>query len=142
MGEIVGTISLDDEGKPFFTVVKQYAFKSQIGPNVRPCEHRRFTLDEKWSTVTCQDCGERIDPFAALLYFCERWEDFERKRQQFIEARKRLYIASLQRLRKRVKLTPEERAEVDALLKRQWSATLEELVEVDTRLERRLYERR
>lgn len=47
-----------------------------LGPrdaNVRPCNHPKLVLDDRYSTVTCEECGTKVDAFAALALFVDQW---------------------------------------------------------------------
>lgn len=119
-GRIVGEIiPQPDGGGPVFRIVNRESHNA--GPNIRPCDHSEFVLDEKWATVTCGKCGERVDAFSALLVFA-KWEERWRHQEQMAkEAEKRIHVAELRRLSRLRSVTPDEREEIERLLSRHWS---------------------
>jgi hypothetical protein len=41
---------------------------------VRPCPHLQLVLDERWETVTCEDCRQQVSAFAALMIYVQQRE--------------------------------------------------------------------
>lgn len=144
-GELVGAIRpAPDGGEPVFRVVRRDGFPG-LGPqdeNVRPCDHRRFTLDEKWSTVTCRDCKTQIDAFAALMQHALYWESIRREIERNEHAERGLHVARLHRIKDRRALTVEERNEVLATISRQYAMKAKDVGEVASRTEKVLRERK
>lgn len=89
-----------------------------VGPNVRPCEHPHFVLDEKFSTVTCEKCGERLQPFDILLQHAEYWERMLRDRDAAYEAHERLLVEQMRRLIALKSVSAEERSALEAAVRR------------------------
>ena len=138
-GGIVGTIRPSPDGdSPVFEIVR----KDRTDEDVRPCEHSAFKLDERWGTVACGKCKERVDPFAALLRFAEWWEALEHRRRAVQDAEKRLLRVELQRLKRMRDTTPDEVAEIEAAMARYWSTPVADLREIERRIRRAARERK
>jgi hypothetical protein len=122
-GYIAGIIKPSDspDEPPTFQIVERRTIS--VDPDVRPCEHRRFLLDEKWKTVTCEACKERVDPFAALMSFATWYKDLEHKRQMQEEAERNLHRAHARQVAARKGLTPEESAALEGGQERTPAAT-------------------
>lgn len=110
------------EGRSRFRIVRQHQ-SYQIGANVRPCEHRHVVLDERFSTVTCEKCGERLQAFDILLRSAEWWEELLRTRDNAARAEERLAVAEMRRLAALRYVSDDERAELEAAIARShgWS---------------------
>jgi len=124
---VVGSIQPSpDGGAPLFKILRRECDPSE--PNVRPCEHARYTLDEKFATVTCGKCGEHVDPFSVLLRFAEWQEKWKRDMRAAQGAEQRLHIEELRRLRGLRATTQAEAAEINAALdKWAWNTSEEGL---------------
>ena len=139
MSGIVGTIRPSPDGDgPVFEIVR----KDRTDGEVRPCEHGRFKLDERWGTVTCGKCKGRVDPFAALLRFAEWFEALDHRRQMVQEAEKRLLVESLRRLKRLRDTAPEEVTEIEAMLARRWSVPVADMRALNDRVRRSVSERK
>lgn len=119
---LVGRIIPDVRGgAPQFVILRRdearYRTDDELA-GVRPCDHPRFILDAKWNTVTCGKCKERLDPFAALLRYAEIQERLDLHRELHNQAAVRNYVAIIRREMRRVTITPEERAEAEAIIRR------------------------
>jgi SAM-dependent MidA family methyltransferase len=113
---IVGEIAPSQGAKPFWRVIRHEWDLREAPANTRPCPHPHFTLDPKYATVTCSECNERIDAFAVLMVFVERWGWIEHHRQMAEHAERRLHRAELQRLRKLRACTEAQAKEIDEML--------------------------
>lgn len=98
------------------------------------CQHRVYVLDEDWSTVTCDACGEKLDPFAVLMHHAVWEERMDGRRHEIERAEEWMLKESLRRLRRLVDTTDEERAEVIALLD-DWRTKAEDMREPANRIE-------
>lgn len=106
------------------------------------CQHRKFILDTRWNTVECGHCGERVDPFAALLTYAEwerEWRNTERAQR---EAAKKLLVENLRRLRRLRDVRPGEVEQINAALDKSWKLSIEELREIERPIEYAIEERR
>lgn len=123
-------------GPPLFKILRHDYEVQEAGPNVRPCPHPSFVLDQKWATVTCAECRERVDSFAALMRYAEWMERFKSRQAMAEDAEKRMHVAHLRALRRRRALTDEQRAEIDTALAREWKLSSVELEALSRRMER------
>lgn len=107
-GYIAGIIRPSDnpDEPPTFQIVSRLDVR--VDEKVRPCEHRSFIMDEKWKTVTCESCKERVDPFAVLLSFATWYKSIDHKRKIQEEAERSMLATEARALLKRRGLTPEE----------------------------------
>lgn len=112
------------------------------GPNVRACPHPHLVLDDRWNTVTCDKCGERLDAYAVLRNDAERLSELRFERAMTERAHADFYRDLLRQTSRRRGLTDGERAEATALLQKYPRATSAELKALDRRLERAANERR
>lgn len=55
-----------------------------------PKKAPQFELDAQNREVTCKHCGEKVDPFDALLTMSRRWEDISQETQRLLEQAKGL----------------------------------------------------
>lgn len=136
---IVGQIEPGKDGdRATFKIIRN------LGPDRERsgCEHGRFVLDERWATVTCGQCNERVDPFAALMRFAEWWQELQRHRRSMEEAEKRLLGESLRRLRRLRDITDTEKQEVDAMLDHWWQATTDAARSLERRVSAAISERK
>lgn len=89
---VVGEIGPGGPGQPVFRRVHTSDSVRRVEvPNVRPCEHNHFVLDEKWRTVTCGRCQQQVDSFGLLVDYAD-WEDAWRLRQRSAEQAERRMI--------------------------------------------------
>lgn len=132
------------DGPPLKIIRRSHSAKYEmpVDKAVRACQHGKFTLDEKWKTVTCGLCGDKVDPFSVLAYVACWREDFERQRELVTEAEKSLHIEELRRLRKLRGITVTEAKEIDAALSDRWALEAKQLGEVSHRIENALKERK
>jgi hypothetical protein len=140
-GRIVGVIhqaKADDE-KPEFTIVRRDLYPGQ---NERKCEHGKFILDEQWATVECGLCGERVEPFAALMSLATHWQRIEQARYRAIEAEKATHRAELKRLSRLRDATDEEKAEIQRLAGWGFGGTVKDLREATSRIGRAISTRK
>lgn len=122
--EIVGSIKSLPERPVFEIVGRDQTWTSR--PEVRPCDHPGFILDAKWASVTCNACGERLDPFAVLMMSAEWSKRLEDQRQELEYAEKRVHLATLQKLSLDPDITGEEEVLIDNLRVARRSVTLED----------------
>lgn len=112
-GELVGAIRPGPNGEPpLFRIIRHDDEVRDAGPNVRPCDHRQFIVDAKFSTVTCGKCHTQVPPCAALIILIEHWDRVICDRQTAADAEKRAHVAELRRLGRLRCMTDEERAEI------------------------------
>lgn len=125
-GQVIGTIepAAEPGEPPLFRIIREYE-RQPSEPS--ECDHPAFTLDEKWATVTCSKCNERLDPFAVLRNYANWWERIENRRQMYVETHKKLIVDELRRLRRSVSATDEHVARVDELISVRWRLKLDEL---------------
>lgn len=139
-GFVMAVIIPGPEGEsPTFKILRDH----QRDENIRPCDHRSFVLDEKWMTVTCGECGDRVDAFAALMKYADWWQKMESRRAQMEEAEKNMLRESLRRLSRLRAATEEERDEIARVIG--WagdSKPVAELREVERRIDRAIRERK
>lgn len=105
-------------------------------PDTRPCDHGRFVLDDEWLTVTCGECGERLDPYAVLRRHAVWWEEFAHREARAEEAEKRFHVEELRRLRRLRGTSPEDVAAIDAALGQAWRHSAHDLAALSRRIER------
>jgi hypothetical protein len=139
-GYIAGIIQPSDnpDEAPTFQIVSRLDVR--VDADVRPCEHRKFILDEKWKTVTCEACKDRVDPFAALLSFATWYKQLEHKRQMQEHAEANLLRQTAAALRRRRGLTDEEKADLDKV--KAHEMPLAEMRQAVKRIERALNHRK
>ncbi|HET7322652.1 MAG TPA: hypothetical protein VFI96_09175 [Longimicrobiaceae bacterium] len=99
-------------------------------------------LDDKWNTVTCARCGEKLDPYAALRSYADWWSELELKQTMADRATKDLYAETLRKLARRRAATDEEREEIKNLVAMKWSHDVETLRVATHRIERAINARR
>lgn len=104
-------------------------------PAVGGCQHEHFELDDQWKTVTCTDCGERLDPFAVLAAHARWWRQLERKKLSADAATRTMITENLRRLRRLRDVTDLEISQIDELLHRGDGVTLQELSAASRRIE-------
>jgi hypothetical protein len=146
---LVGAIRPSPDGeKPLFRVVRREARMQweEDAAGVRPCDHPNYILDEKWQSVTCGECRERLDAFAVLLTHAEYTIRMKHERQRAEYAERDLQVAELRRLSRLRSLTPDESAEIEKALVRSRfiggdSLSLSELREISHRVRRQISER-
>lgn len=128
--------------KPTFEIVPRGRW-NRPEPDVRPCEHSRFILDEEWATVTCGTCREKVDPFAALLWYARIYESrIKHEFQRVQEAEKNLHAEELRRLSKLRDASEDERKEIADLLARRYERTLTEMRDTARRIGRAIADRK
>lgn len=75
------------EGEPIVRTVKREGGRGY-------CSHQRFDLRTHDREVRCHDCGERVEPFDAMVTIAREWESAklwgERVREEEQEARVKL----------------------------------------------------
>lgn len=130
--EVVGSVE-PDVGR-VFTVLTLY--------DERRCPHLAYELDPQWRKVYCARCGDELDPFAVLMQFAEIDKRRDQHRLAVEQAEKKMLVQSLRRLRRLRDSTEEEREEIGSVLERHWSAKLDELREIDRRIESAVRERK
>jgi hypothetical protein len=150
-GAIVGMIRPDPKGgnAPLFRVIRKrdnpeyqhHEVPDAEAPDVRPCAHPRFILDERWMTVTCGECKAKIEPFAAIMVYADWWERHKQQAMMAQMAERRLYIAELRRLSRLRGLTDDERKEVRAAIDN-YRLTTEEVRDLARRTEKTYNQRR
>lgn len=119
-GTIAGTIEPNPNGgKPIFRIIRKYsnpdAASIELGhedAGVRPCAHPSFILDERWATVTCAECKERVDAFSALIRYAEWWEQFQHRRAMHEQAERSLHHTRLRTLARHRCFSDAEQAEM------------------------------
>lgn len=139
IGEIVP--AADEKDRPTFRIIQENQ-TWDIGPNVRPCNHLHYALDDKWSTVTCEDCGERLTAYSVLRDYARWQEKYKAQAQLAEQAEKRMLVTNLRRLSRLRATTPDERKEIDGLLRRQWSVTAKQMSHVADGIECLVRERK
>lgn len=130
-----------EDGTPVFEIIRRDHWMSPP-EGVRPCEHGRFILDEQWATVTCKDCGEKVDPFSALMWYARNYQEVRRERERMLEAKKGLMIAELRRLSKLRDATDAEREEIAGIVRSPYRAKLEDCQEAVTRIQMAIRQRK
>lgn len=50
--------------------------RKDVYDRMRGCQHRQKVLDDKLRIVTCDECGERMDPFETLNEHVQNWRIF------------------------------------------------------------------
>jgi len=139
-GFVAGMIFPTPAGsKPLFKIIRDHERPPE---KIRPCDHPNFVLDQKWATITCGECGQKLDPFSVMMCYAEWWNEMQRHSSHMKEAEKQLHIAELRRLRKLRDTTPDEVAEIEKAMADRWSLTLEEAKEIRDRLEKTSNQRR
>lgn len=133
-GEVVGSIEPTPTPVRVFTVLSKYEGRA----NEEKCPHFAYQLDPEWRKVYCARCGDELDPFAVLMQFAE----IDKRRVAVEQAEKKMLVQSLRRLRRLRDSTEEEREEIGSVLERHWSAKLDELREIDRRIESAVRERK
>lgn len=141
-GLVVGIIhhAKDDTEKPEFEIIRRDGYQSFTNP--RPCEHGKFILDEKWASVTCGKCKERIDPFAALMHYAANFQAIERRHVQMVEAEKSNHFSELKRLSRLRDATEDERDEIAKLTGWSFDGTVEDLRVATNGIRRAIDERK
>lgn len=114
---VVGEIRPGDDGKPMWRVVRNEWELRDAPANTRPCPHEHITIDEKFQTVTCSKCNERIEPFVALKLITNWGDNIERHRISALQAERSLHRAELKRLRGLKACTSEQAREIDEMLR-------------------------
>lgn len=142
-GFVIGRIHpvSSDSDKPEFEIIRRDAFR-EPEKDVRACAHGKFILDEQWATVTCGLCREKVDPFAALMYYALNYEATRREHQRLIEQEKSTRIAELKRLGRLRDASEENRAEIARLTGWGFGGTVGELREAERRISREINDRR
>lgn len=134
---IVGEILPGADGEPpVFKIIRDDYELSTAGPNVRPCAHGKFILDEKWATVTCGECHQHVDAFSALMHYAEWGKKWKRQRAFAEQAERSLQLAELRRLRNLRDCTPEDCKEIEAAIRDGWRIELAKLRELTRRVDR------
>lgn len=64
-------------------------------PDIEPCSHPTYSLDDQWNTVHCAKCKERLDPYVILRSHAHYWERLVRARDEVDEGRKILRVEQL-----------------------------------------------
>lgn len=139
---VLGTIRPGENpgDPPIFTIVRGGWDAREAG--VRPCEHHHFVLDPQWSTVTCKDCGDKVEPFAALLHYARWFDRFRARAEQAAHAEKRLTVARLRRLRGLRACAEADRAEIETAIREEHRRSPESLATLANRVERATNEAR
>ncbi|MBA2670572.1 MAG: hypothetical protein H0U67_09390 [Gemmatimonadetes bacterium] len=142
-GMVVGVIhpAKSETERPEFEIIRRDGWRDP-GAEVRPCEHAKFILDERWSTVTCGKCKERVDPFSAIMYYAEKYQEIRRRHDWMVEAEKSLHTAELKRLSRLRDATEEERYEIARLTGWSFKGGVEDLREAADRIRRTIGERK
>lgn len=93
LGEILGNIPDD-----LFRVVERgpLFLHDPRNDGVRPCDHRKYVLDDELVVVRCADCKERLEPYAVLRRYAEWFDDLKRMRDNAQHSR---WHATGQRIR-------------------------------------------
>ncbi len=127
---------------PEFEIIRRSGVASP-DEDVRPCEHGKFILDEEWATVTCGKCKQRVDPFAALMYYARFYQERIAWRFRELESsEKSLHQAELKRLSRLRDATDEEKREISGLTDWHSKATLDDLREAVQRIGRAIQTRK
>ena len=140
-GVILPEITLKD-GKP----PKKPLFKVERGGMYEfdpdNCQHGPFILNDKWKVITCDTCGEKLDPYAVVSQYAEWWDRFASRKAGAEVAEKNMYVANLRRMRRLRSVTEEERDEMDGVLTSVWNAKRDDCMEMSVRIERAIRERK
>lgn len=134
-GKVVGAIERTDEDEVRFKIIPREGRGGRVffgGVEITDpsCNHRRFDLDEKWRTARCQDCGEFVDAFGALLCVAEWLEDLHRQRDHAQWARYRLLREELKRFARLRTVTDEEKEAIAKVLHYRRGESLADLPEM------------
>lgn len=144
-GRIVGIIHRvkDETEKPEFEIIRREAMSWQQPPeNVRACQHGKFILDEKWATVTCGRCGEKVDAFSALMYYALNHQATEQQYDRMVAAEISMHNEELKRLARLRDATEENRKEIERLTGWSFEGGVNELREASSRIRREIYDRK
>lgn len=76
---------------------------------VRPCAHKHLILDDGMATVTCGDCGERLDAYSIVRRYAEFSEELTRRVWDARHREQAALVADCRRMLKRVCFTDADR---------------------------------
>ncbi len=143
-GRIVGIIHQvkDDAEKPEFEIIRRDESWKQPPENVRACQHGKFILDEKWATVACGRCGEKVDAFSALMYYAQNHEAINRHYDRMVAAETALHKEELKRLSRLRDATEEHRQEIGRLTGWSFRGGVNELRDAVRRIRREILDRK
>ena len=145
-GFVVGVIhrAKDDTEKPEFEIIRRdtSGWASPPPESVRACQHGKFILDEQWATVTCGRCGEKVDPFSALMHYAQNYQAIERRHEQMVAAETGMHKEELKRLARLRDATDEDRREVERLTGWSFKGGVNELREAARRIRREISDRK
>ncbi len=125
---------------PLFRVIARGAL-SLIGDDkeIRPCEHPRFILDDGMLTVTCGECKQRVEPYAALRTYATWWIALERKRADAEHAEWSRLVQAIREMAKRRMFSDAER---ETIRRNSWAygkGSLQEMRELHAELTKRIH---
>ena len=144
-GRIVGIIRpADEEGAPpVFEVLRRDRYEREADKS-EECDHKGGTyfLDEKWNTVRCSLCNQKLDPFCVLVRYAEWGSRLESKRRECEDAIRGRWIEELRRVRGLKGITEDERAAVTKALMYAHNAKPEDLKALAVQTDRAIKSRR
>lgn len=130
---IIGEIRIGPDDRP--VVVRVIDARDNF-TGTRECEHGDFTLDRRWSTVTCGRCGREVQPFDALCVFAEHWDRLKRQEERAEEAERKLHLEHLRTYARRRDAHPSLRALTAGWAERVRQMPLPQLRALVSRVER------
>lgn len=77
MTEKIITLNFPKDTETVLELVKPSIFSG--------CQHNLFLIDERLDTVTCRDCGEKINPMFALKKLAEKESNYRKKLQEITD---------------------------------------------------------
>jgi hypothetical protein len=149
-GRIVGSIrpAEEDGAPPVFAILRRerndFAYLHQTEEEIAPCKHDTgtFVLNEKWSTISCSVCKEKLDPFCVLMRHAEWGERLESQRKEIVQAERNRWTEELRRLRTLRGITPEESRALLDVIQSAYSKAPGDLKSLARQTERALSQRR
>lgn len=104
-------------------------------PALPGCAHGSFRLNTEWLTVTCGECGEKIEPFAALMVYATCHEKMVKMSKDLEWQRIGVLRERLRAIQDRVALDRGDRMEIrNACMRTGKDTTVENLTALLDRL--------
>lgn len=107
---IIGEIAPEPEAppRPLFTILRN----DKPWEPLPGCKHGAFQLNTQWLTVTCGECGEKVEPFAVIMAYAEWWEKMEARSRRLEWQHVDVLREQLRAIKDRVALNDADRAEI------------------------------